>query len=92
MKTQELVNAIANDFQQTMEEEGFETFVEMKECYWWDSQDIRDEVDGICHSLHIPSDYEYSYYVEDMEEDLTYSKLIRKVYALLKKNGKYGEE
>lgn len=39
-----LAKLVADDFRNTMEEEGFETFQEMKKCYMWDAQDIRDEI------------------------------------------------
>lgn len=92
MKTQELVNGIVNDFLQTMENEGFETFIEMRENYWWESQDIKNEVDYIVtKELNIPNDGEYNYYVDDMDEDLNYNKLIRMVYKELKNKNKYGE-
>ncbi len=92
MNLNELVDAIVNDFIQTMKEEGFNTFSEMKNCYWWDSQDIKDEVDYICNKqLNIPNDGLYNYYLDDLKEDLTYSKLIKKVYSELKKRKLYGE-
>lgn len=47
MKFEELAEIVANDFFETMKEFDFQTFDEMKKCYWWTSQDIKEEVDGI---------------------------------------------
>lgn len=42
---EELAKVVAKGFKEVMDEEGFETFDEMKECYWWTSKDIKEEVD-----------------------------------------------
>lgn len=47
MNFNELANIVACAFQQTMKEEGFETFAEMKKCYMWTPEDIKEEVDDI---------------------------------------------
>lgn len=39
---------VADDLRKMMQEDGFETFSEMRKSYMWDSSDIRDE---ICYSL-----------------------------------------
>lgn len=46
-----LAKIVADDFMQTMNEQGFESFDEMKRCYWWDSNDIKAEVDSILQSV-----------------------------------------
>ncbi len=35
---------VAKDFIQTMKEENFDTFQEMKQCYMWDTDDVKSEV------------------------------------------------
>ena len=40
-----LAKVVADGFREVMEEEGFDTFDEMKDCYWWTTQDIKEEVD-----------------------------------------------
>ena len=47
MKFAELAEIVAKDFFETMKAEGFRTFAEMKRCYWWTTQDIKEEVDYI---------------------------------------------
>ena len=47
MTFEELAKVVANEFKQTMKEEGFDSFKEMAECYWWTANDIKDEVDVI---------------------------------------------
>jgi hypothetical protein len=42
-----LAKLVADDFSRTMKENGFETFAEMKKCYMWDANDIKEEVDSI---------------------------------------------
>ena len=44
---EELAKIVAKDFLQTMKQEGFETFAEMKKTYWWTTADIKEEVDYI---------------------------------------------
>ena len=44
---EQMVNNVANYFLDCMKENDFETFDEMKECYWWTSKDIKNEVDSI---------------------------------------------
>ena len=52
MTFEKLAELVADDFQKTMNEEGFETFKEMKKCYDWDAQDIKEEVDSIISELN----------------------------------------
>ena len=37
---------VAESFAETMREFGFESFAEMRDCYWWTSNDIKKEVEG----------------------------------------------
>ena len=43
---EELAQVVAKGFKEVMKEEDFDTFEEMKDCYWWTTQDIKDEVDA----------------------------------------------
>lgn len=51
MTFEELAVKVADDFRETMDEQGFESFDEMKKCYWWDSNDIKEEVNSILSSV-----------------------------------------
>ena len=42
---EELAKVVARGFKEVMDEEGFETFDDMKYCYQMDTQDIKEEVD-----------------------------------------------
>lgn len=42
-----LAKIVADDFLDTMKEFEFDTFEEMANCYYWDSKDIKEEVDAI---------------------------------------------
>ena len=42
---------VAQDFVQTLLEEGFESFNEMRKCYWWEPSDIRKEMSYSVGSL-----------------------------------------
>lgn len=47
MTFEALAQVVADDFKETMDTFGFDSFNEMAECYWWDSKDIKEEVDSI---------------------------------------------
>lgn len=47
MNFNELANIVADSFYDTMQEFEFETFDEMKSCYYWTAKDIKEEVDSI---------------------------------------------
>ena len=46
-----LVKFVANEFENTCNEEGFDTFSEMTRCYQMDSADIRAEAAAIVRSV-----------------------------------------
>lgn len=85
---QDIVRIVANEFADMMRDDGFETFKEMRECYWWDTQDIADEVKAIMGGL------ETGWYID--EEDgkdvinqelgivMPYKKFIAAVYKDIK--------
>lgn len=89
MKLEELVKAIADDFQQTMNEGQFETFIEMKDCYDWDSKDIKNDVDYMCNKYFNITVLDNDYVVDDLDDYISYRKLISKVYAELKTRNIY---
>lgn len=62
MDIDKLAELVADYFKEAMKEGGFETFKEMKDCYWWTAQDIRDEISYIAQTL-INDEYE-----KDLEE------------------------
>ena len=47
----EVAKLVADDFRETMEIHNFETFEEMKQCYWWTSADIKEEVSAILNAI-----------------------------------------
>lgn len=44
---EQMINNVTNYFLGCMRENDFETFNEMKECYWWTSKDIKEEVHSV---------------------------------------------
>ena len=42
-----LAAIVADDFCETMRENGWTRFDEMKRCYWWTNKDIKDNVEAI---------------------------------------------
>ena len=42
---------VAKDFVEFMQENGFLSFKEMRQCFKWDSQDIKEEVDAALRDL-----------------------------------------
>lgn len=46
-----LADAVANVFAQDMKDNGFETFAEMRQCYMWDTEDIKGECEWIIDDL-----------------------------------------
>lgn len=44
---EEAADVVAENFFHDMQEAEFETFKEMAQCYWWEPQDIKEEVSSI---------------------------------------------
>ena len=42
---EKLASYVAAQFKKDIEENGFDSFEDMKSCYWWDTNDIKDEVE-----------------------------------------------
>lgn len=61
MTIEQLAMKVAEYFKKCMEEGEFETFNEMKECYWWTTEDIKAEVNAditeIANELEVPDMY-----------------------------------
>lgn len=51
MSLDDITKAVRDDFKKTMDEEGFDTFKEMRDSYDWEPHDIREEIDYIVRSL-----------------------------------------
>lgn len=51
MTFEKLAQMVADDFNETVNEFGFDSFKEMAKCYCWDSADIKEEVDGIIRAI-----------------------------------------
>ena len=51
MTFNDVAKMVADDFKETMWENGFHTFTEMCICYMWDSQDVKEEVSFIISKL-----------------------------------------
>lgn len=89
MTFEELAQVVANGFKQVMEEEEFETFEDMKNCYWWDTNDIKAEVryylNEVSNKLHMEimlSDDGMDVYIGD--NWITYRKFSAMWHKLLK--------
>lgn len=82
---EEIINKVAGYFKECMEEGGFDTFEEMKDCYWWDTKDIKEEVKAVI------SDYDWCLTDDETEispilgdEYYSYRSFIAKVYKAIK--------
>jgi hypothetical protein len=49
---EDLARDVANDFNKTVEEEGFASFAEMKKSYMWDSADVKEEVRYMVNEMY----------------------------------------
>ena len=74
MTFEKLAKLVAEDFQRTMDEEGFETFNEMKKCYDWEAQDIKEEVESIISELNKRA-YEENGETFYMSDDYTFIQI-----------------
>ena len=83
------VELVAQSFVDTMKEEGFDTFAEMRDCYWWTTNDIKEEVE---YMLQKDADDLDDYTVYDDGQDvgnardfIPYRQFMKQVYARIKK-------
>ena len=49
---QKLIDDVANDFAQTMKQEGFESFSDMKNTYDWESAEIKEEIEYMVDKVY----------------------------------------
>lgn len=78
------VKLVADDFKATMIEEGFETFADMKKCYWWTSEDIKEEVDAILRLAESDWGIDIDGDVNNGGEYISYKSFMSKVYSAIK--------
>ena len=81
---------VANGFLEVMHEEDFDTFEEMKQCYWWNSQDIKDEVEAYLREIdwYISDDGSEVFHIDAPEgQEISYKSLMSQVYRLIKAGG-----
>lgn len=88
MTIKELAKACADYFKSVMQDEGFDTFEEMKDCYWWDTNDIKNEVESVI------KDYDW-FLTDDRTEVMniscelySYRSFIAMVYKMIKEGTK----
>jgi hypothetical protein len=92
-----LAKLVADDFRHTMEEQGFETFNEMKKCYAWDARDIKEEVSSIVSEISAKNWEEtrnvgetafvsddYSFVQIGVCDDMRWSEFKKLVFSFLK--------
>lgn len=95
MTINELAKMVADDFTLTMKDNDFDTFVEMKECYDWNSRDIRTEVEYTIRASEsgwdMMDDSDIYHFDENGRsyEFETYRRFINDVYNILKAEGIY---
>jgi hypothetical protein len=83
---EQMIKNVANYFLEEMKDNDFETFDEMKECYWWTSKDIKDAVDSLLG--------EHNWYIDEIDgSDIfdnngnvvsSYRPFMTKVYKIIK--------
>jgi len=83
---EQMINNVANYFLEEMKENDFETFDDMKRCYWWTSQDIKEEVNSVLN------DYDWAIdeidgadiFDENGNGVCSYRSFMSKVYKIIK--------
>lgn len=83
---EQMVKNVANYFLEEMKENDFETFEDMKQCYWWTSQDIKEEVNAVLN--------DYNWAIDEVDgSDIfdnngfsvcSYRSFMAKVYKIIK--------
>ena len=86
MSIKSIARKCAEYFKGIMAEEGFDTFEEMKQCYWWDSSDIKEEIKAIIldYEWFFNDDETEIFYIGDESTDTSYRKFIKMVYSYIK--------
>lgn len=92
MTIEALAMKVSEYFKNVMKEEGFDTFTEMKECYWWTSEDIKAEVSAVitevANELGVADMYLYddgTVVQVDTYHDISYRKFSAMFRAYIKK-------
>ena len=85
---QEAAKIVANEFIRYMLEEDFEKFSDMKKCYQWDADDLRDEIRSILEDLTSVGMWDDGTHVEIGMTDITYGEFKKMVMNELKMLGK----
>lgn len=80
---------VADEFLQTMQDGGFNTFREMQECYWWEASDIREEISYILESKTDAYVFDDGSYVQFGIDDMPYGEFKKLVFQKLKNVNKY---
>ena len=100
MTVEKLAEIVADDFCDTMRENGFATFDDMKRCYWWSNKDIKDEVNTIIDLYRNNDTYGTSgeYWLDDEQTDLycngewiTYQQFAARWHKIIRDNTRYWE-
>lgn len=83
---EQMVKNVANYFLEGMKEEGFDSFEDMRRCYWWTSQDIKEEVDSVLNDYNWAIDEVDGSDIFDDENALvcSYRSFMAKVYKIIK--------
>lgn len=85
MKTiEELAKEVAQDFNKTVEEEGFSDFAEMKKSYMWETSDIKEEVRYMVNEMYGGHMYEDDEVFIDGVEPASYKSFMVLVRKYLK--------
>lgn len=89
---EDLAKAVSDSFIETMDENDFETFTDMKETYWWTLDDIKDEIDYIIRTAT-----DEKAYIDELDrsdvfiggQDMKYRAFAAMWQGNLKKAGRY---
>ena len=83
---EELAKIVADEFIKDMREHDFETFDEMVKCFWWTTNDIKDEVDYVLreNGAYVDELDRTCVLAEDTGEMISYRKFSAMFRKLLK--------
>ena len=79
-----LIQDVANDFRRTMQEEDFQTFKAMKDCYDWDASDIRFEIEYMINKLYDGMVLDDGTIIANDDSECSYREFKKQVMNLLK--------
>lgn len=87
-----VVNQVADAIASDLEDLEFGDFKEMCECYWWQTKDIREYVEGILKDLYPKMDayideIDHDIVIEESDEICTFRKFMIAVRRQLKALG-----